>query len=130
MNILVIDDDPAMTELLRLLLQSTAYNVTTSNSGREGVLLCKETSPDIIILDLMMPEMDGWAVCHAVRRFSNIPILILSALDSPAMIARALDAGADDYLVKPVPVGTLIARINALARRSHKPLGSWIVCTT
>ena len=128
MNILVIDDDPAMTELLKLLLQSTAHKVTTSNSGREGVSLCQEISPDIIILDLMMPEMDGWAVCETVRSFSEVPILILSALDNPAMIARALDAGADDYLIKPVPTGTLIAHINTLVRRSHKPLGSLIVC--
>jgi two-component system KDP operon response regulator KdpE len=65
----------------------------------------------------MMPGMDGWQVCAQVRSFSAVPILILSALDSPGMVASALDAGADDYLVKPVPVGVLIAHLNTLTRR-------------
>ncbi len=79
--------------------------------------MIREISPDVIILDLMMPGMDGWQVCAQVRAFSDVPILILSALDSPGMVASALDAGADDYLVKPVPVGVLLAHLNTLTRR-------------
>ena len=118
MNILVIDDDPAMTELLKMILQATSANVYTAFNGQQGIRLCRKENPDVIILDLMMPEMNGWEVCKAVRAFSRIPILILSALDNPAMIAKALDAGADDYLVKPVPSGMLIIHINNLMRRS------------
>jgi len=118
MKILVIDDDPALTELLKLVLAKTNADIITSNSGIEGLELARSEHPDIILLDLMMPEMNGWEVCKAVRAFSRIPILILSALDNPAMIAKALDAGADDYLVKPVPSGMLIIHINNLMRRS------------
>lgn len=119
MKILVIDDDPAMTELLKLLLQPTAAKIITSNSGPEGVSLCQQTSPDILISNLVMPEMDGWSICSAIRAFSNIPILILSAFDNPGMVAKALDAGADDYLIKPVLSSTLIAHINTLTRRAN-----------
>ena len=89
-----------------------------ANSGEDGVRLIRELNPDVVILDLMMPGMDGWHVCTQVRSFSKVPILILSALDSPGMVASALDAGADDYLVKPVPSGVLLAHLNNLTRRA------------
>lgn len=117
-KVLAIDDDPAMTELLNLLLISRGFDVKTANAGNEGVKLLREFVPDVIILDLMMPGMNGWQVCGEVRQFSNVPILILSALDNPGNVASALDAGADDYLVKPVPSGVLVAHINNLARRT------------
>ena len=117
LKVLVIDDDPAMTELLALLLKSHNLDVYMANTGEDGIALTKQISPGVIILDLMMPGMDGWQVCKQVRLFSNVPILVLSALDSPGMVASALDAGADDYLVKPVPVGVLIAHLNTLTRR-------------
>jgi DNA-binding response OmpR family regulator len=119
MNILVIDDDPAMTDLLKLLLRPTNSNVIAANTGKDGLAIIKQSMPDIILLDLMMPEMDGWQVSKEIRTFSLVPILILSALDSPGMIAAALDAGADDYLIKPVPSGVLVAHINKLVRRKH-----------
>ncbi len=117
LKVLVIDDDPAMTELLAMLLKTHSLDVYMANTGEEGINLSREISPDVIILDLMMPGMDGWQVCTQVRSFSNVPILILSALDNPGMVASALDDGADDYLVKPVPVGVLLAHINTLTRR-------------
>jgi two-component system KDP operon response regulator KdpE len=119
MKILVIDDDPAMTELLKLLLEPTQAELLTSNSGEEGIRLVKEQTPDIVVLDLMMPKVDGWQVCKAIREFSSMPILVLSALDSPGVVATALDAGADDYLIKPVPSGVLIAHINNLLKRKR-----------
>ena len=119
MNILVIDDDPAMTDLLKLLLRPTNSNVIAAHTGKDGLAIIKQSMPDIVLLDLMMPEMDGWQVSKEIRTFSLVPILILSALDSPGMIAAALDAGADDYLIKPVPSGVLIAHINKLVRRKH-----------
>ena len=117
MKILVIDDDPAITELLKILLAPATSDVLTANTGKEGVDLVKNELPEVVILDLMMPGMDGWQVCKNIREFSDVPIIILSALDNPGMVARTLDSGADDYLIKPVPSGTLIAHINNLVRR-------------
>jgi two-component system response regulator MprA len=117
LKVLAIDDDHAMTELLTLLLKTHGFNVVTANTGEEGVSLALQETPDVIILDLMMPGMDGWQVCNQIRTFSTVPILVFSALDSPGMVASALDAGADDYLVKPVPSGVLIAHLNKLTRR-------------
>ena len=119
MKILVIDDDPAMTDLLKLLLMPAAAEVITANSGPEGIRLANEDKPDVITLDLMMPDINGWQVCKPIRKVSSIPILILSALDSPGLVAAALDAGADDYLIKPVPSSVLLAHINKLVRRNN-----------
>jgi two-component system KDP operon response regulator KdpE len=77
--------------------------------------------PDVIILDLMMPDMDGYEVCAKIRDFSIVPILVLSALDMPGMVSKALDAGADDYLIKPVTSSILIAHLNNLVRRANAP---------
>jgi len=117
-RVLAIDDDPATTELLGLLLGTHGFEVLTSNNGRRGVELIRQQQPDVVILDLMMPDMDGWQVCRAVRAFSQVPILILSALDHPGQVASALDAGADDYLVKPVPSGVLVAHLLNLIRHA------------
>jgi DNA-binding response OmpR family regulator len=117
-TVLTIDDDTAITELLAMLLRTHGYEVKTANDGEEGVKAIKKLNPHVVILDLMMPGMDGWQVCKSVREFSNVPIVILSALDDPAMIASALDAGADDYLVKPVSSSILVAHLNRLIRRT------------
>jgi len=118
-KVLAIDDDPAMTELLILLLRTRGFEVFTANSGEDGIKKVRELTPDVLILDLMMSGVDGWEVCSKVRKFSKIPILILSALDAPGMVASALDAGADDYLIKPVPSSVLIAHLHNLARRGR-----------
>jgi len=118
-KVLAIDDDPAMTELLILLLRTRGFEVYTANSGEDGIKKMRELSPDVLILDLMMSGVDGWEVCSNVRKFSTTPILILSALDAPGMVASALDAGADDYLIKPVPSSVLIAHLHNLARRAR-----------
>jgi len=117
-KVLTIDDDPAMTELLTLLLKTHGLDAYMANSGEEGLQMIHKISPDVVILDLMMPGMDGWQVCSQVRAFSAVPILVLSALDSPGQVARALDGGADDYLVKPATSGVLIAHLNTLVRRA------------
>ncbi|PWH16641.1 MAG: hypothetical protein DDG60_03935 [Anaerolineae bacterium] len=116
-KVLMIDDDPAMTELIALLLRSHGLEVVACNDSGQSVEMVKRENPDVILLDLMMPGQDGWEVCKAIRSFSRVPIAILSAIDDPAVIASALDAGADDYLVKPTPGGVLVAHINNLARR-------------
>jgi DNA-binding response OmpR family regulator len=117
-KILVIDDDTAITELLSMLLKTHGFEVITTNSGREGIQLAMDEAPNVVLLDLMMPDKDGWEVSKAVRKFSNVPILILSAINDPGMIASILDAGADDYLIKPVPSATLVAHIKKLIRRT------------
>lgn len=117
-KILVIDDDVAITELMSMLLRTHGFEAITTNYGAEGVRLTAERSPDVVLLDLMMPDHDGWEVCSSIRAFSNIPILILSAINDPGIIASVLDAGADDYLVKPVPSGILVAHIRKMVRQS------------
>lgn len=116
-KVLTIDDDPAMTELISLLLRSHGLVVITCNDSEQGVQMLQSEEPDIVLLDLMMPGKDGWEICKAIRAISKTPIAILSALDDPAIISSALDAGADDYMVKPIPSGVLIAHINNLTRR-------------
>jgi DNA-binding response OmpR family regulator len=126
-KILVIDDDPAITELMGLLLKTHGFDVITTNSGSEGIELTRQHNPGVILLDLMMPGMDGWQVCKAVRQFSDAPILILSAINDPRMVASVLDAGADDFLVKPVPSGILVAHIRKMVRRATGSLDAGIL---
>jgi DNA-binding response OmpR family regulator len=117
-RVLVIDDDPAMTDLLGIILSSHQMEVKVVNDGQTGLNSLNNYSPNIIILDLLMPELDGWKVCRKIKQLNNIPILVLSAVDSPSMIAEALNAGADDYLIKPVTSTSLIAHINNLIKRT------------
>lgn len=126
-KILVIDDDVAVTDLLSLLLKSQGFEVAATNNSGDGLNMIRETPPDLVVLDLMMPDVDGWEVCKSVRAFSRVPIIILSALNDPSMIASVLDAGADDYLTKPTPSRVLVAHINRLIKRNgshgHNSLG-------
>ena len=96
MKILVIDDDSAMTDLLEILLEPISIEVITANSGLDGIEKAKRVIPDFIILDLMMPDVDGWHICKEIRHFTKVPILILSALDSPGLIAEALKVNSGD----------------------------------
>src|SRR5512144_207236 len=123
-KLLVIDDDTAVTDLLTLLLKSQGFEVSATNNSADGLSMIRELQPDLVVLDLMMPEMDGWEVCRAVRQFSQVPIIILSALNDPSMIASVLDAGADDYLTKPTPSRVLIAHINRLVHRNTSHAGA------
>ena len=120
MKILVIDDDSAMTDLLEILLEPISVEVITANSGLDGITKAKGSEPDIVILDLMMPDVDGWQICKEIRESSSVPILILSALDSPGLIAEALNAGADDYIIKPVDHKKLLARLRRLLQEPEE----------
>jgi len=117
-QIMVIDDDTAVTDLLSVLLTTHGYEVQVSNNSPDGLAKVREGSFDLVILDLMMPEIDGWGVCKEIRKFSSVPIIVLSALNDPSMVASALDAGADDYLTKPTPSRIILAHINGLLRRN------------
>ena len=116
---LVVDDDSEFTDLIKIILEPNAFQVFVANSGEKGVALAKEVRPDIVILDLYMPGMDGWQVCKQIRKFSNVPIIILSAINKPGMVAQALDAGADDFLLKPMPSEILIAHLRKSIRRAR-----------
>lgn len=118
-NALVIDDDPSVSNLLILLLKGHGINIYPAENGKNGLGLIHEVRPDIVIIDLMMPGMDGWQVCKEIRKISNIPIIVLSVLNDSGFIASALDAGADDYLVKPVTSSVIVAHINRLVRRAE-----------
>jgi DNA-binding response OmpR family regulator len=119
-EVLLIDDDPDLAMMLRTLLRGQDFQIRAVFTGEEGIEECKASPPDVIILDLLMPGMDGWDVCEKIREFSDVPILILSALGSPGSVARALDAGADDYLIKPVHASLLASRLRTLVRRRLK----------
>jgi len=118
-EVLLIDDDPDLSTMLRTLLRGQDFQIKAVFSSEEGIATVKapDSAPDVVILDLLMPEVDGWEVCERIRAFSNVPILILSALGSPGSVARALDAGADDYLIKPVHASLLASRLRTLVRR-------------
>ena len=118
-EVLLIDDDPDLSTMLRTLLRGQDFQIKAVLSSEEGIESCRDPDwqPDVVILDLLMPEVDGWEVCERIRTFSDVPILILSALGSPGSVARALDAGADDYLIKPVHASLLASRLRTLVRR-------------
>ena len=118
-RILIIEDDEAIVRVIRRALSYEGYQVDIATNGERGLELSKNYSPDIIILDLMLPGIDGMEVCQAIRYRSNIPILMLTARDSVQYRVRGLDCGADDYMTKPFELEELLARVRALLRRTQ-----------
>ena len=118
-SVLIIDNDVSLTEILKAAMETEAFEVHTAHEIEEGINAIHRLNPDVIVLDLHLPEKDGWQVCRDIRAFTKIPILILSVLNNPDAIAQALDEGADDYLIKPVPSGVLIAHLKNLIRRAR-----------
>jgi two-component system KDP operon response regulator KdpE len=118
-SVLIVDDDLLVVKFLRANLLSEDYNVLTALDGNEALQVLEKELPDLIILDLKMPDMDGYEVCRRIRQWSHVPILILSALNSETDKVKCLDAGADDYLVKPFGINELMARIRAVFRRTE-----------
>ena len=116
-DLLVVDDDPRITSMLRRALSAEGYAVRTANDGGEGLTRVREREPDLVVLDLLMPGVDGLEVCRRLRELSDVPILILTAKDETEDRVRGLDSGADDYLVKPFALDELLARVRALLRR-------------
>ena len=125
-TILVIDDDPGLLTLLRLGLEREGFKVVTADSGKEGLRRAYETRPDVIILDIMMPEMDGWTTCQRLRHVCDTPIIMLTARTGRTDVLRGLSLGADDYLTKPCSFDELKARIRTVLRRAGKGVnGGW-----
>ncbi len=124
-TILIIEDEPHIVMGLRDALEFEGFRVLSSGKGREGVQLARSGGPDAIILDLMLPDMNGYAVCEEIRRASPfVPIVMLTARSQETDKIRGLDAGADDYVTKPFSVNELIARIRAIFRRAARPMAT------
>ncbi len=117
-KILVVDDDTNICELLRLYLEKEGYSVLIVNDGVAALEKFKEEQPDMTLLDIMLPKLDGWQVCREIRKFSDKPIIMLTAKGEVFDKILGLDLGADDYIVKPFDVKEIIARIKAVLRRT------------
>ena len=116
-KIMVVDDDPNIRELVRLYLEKEGFEVTCAERGDEAVKMFRASPPNLMLLDVMLPGMDGWQVCREVRKISNIPIIMLTAKDETFDKVLGLELGADDYVAKPFDMKELVARIKAVIRR-------------
>jgi len=116
-KILLVDDDPNIRQLVNLYLEKEGFEVMMAARGDDAVKMFKTSPPNLILLDLMLPGMDGWQVCREVRKVSNIPIIMLTAKDETFDKVLGLELGADDYMVKPFDTKELVARIKAVLRR-------------
>jgi two-component system, OmpR family, KDP operon response regulator KdpE len=117
-RVLVVDDDPSLLRALRLALRAGGHDVFTASSGEQGILQTAATTPDVVILDLGLPDTDGMEVCRRIREWSDVPILVLSAIGTDDRKVSALDGGADDYVTKPFSMPELEARIRTALRHS------------
>ena len=119
-TILVVDDEPRYVSLVEINLTTDGYQVRTASDGQQAVDSVAEDQPDLVLLDIMMPVMDGFTACERIREFSSVPIIILTAKGEERDRVRGLDAGADDYIVKPFSAQELLARVRAVLRRAER----------
>ncbi len=117
-KILIVDDDTNICELLRLYIEKEGFSVIIANDGATAVKTFREQQPDLMLLDIMLPKLDGWQVCREVRKFSEKPIIMLTAKGETFDKVLGLELGADDYIVKPFDTKEVVARIKAVLRRS------------
>jgi two-component system, OmpR family, KDP operon response regulator KdpE len=120
-NILVVDDEPQITRVLKTSLSSQGYSIRTASDGKQALQEMKSWSPDLVITDLRMPNMDGLELCRAIRTESRVPIIVLSVKGEETIKVESLDAGADDYVTKPFNMNELLARVRAALRRAAVP---------
>lgn len=118
-RILVVDDEPLYIQLLQVNLKAEGYDVITAGDGDEALEKVSSTRPDLVILDVMMPKLDGFTTCERIRQFSQVPIIMLTARGEEQDRVKGLNAGADDYVVKPFSADELIARVRAVLRRAQ-----------
>ena len=117
-SVLIVEDDRNIAELLQIYLEKEGYAVTTASDGGQGLAKYRAIKPDLVLLDVMMPVMDGWAVCSAIRTESQTPIIMLTAKSETEDKVQGLKAGADDYVTKPFEMKEVLARIEAVLRRT------------
>jgi DNA-binding response OmpR family regulator len=120
-TVLLIDDSQTMRAMLTARLQRSGYLVETAGDGREGMRRLYETRPDVVLLDIVMPDLDGWKTLELIRDVSDVPVIMLTSRDSEVDRVRGLRGGADDYVGKPFSASELTARIEAILRRSGEP---------
>lgn len=117
-RVLIIEDDPNTSNLVRLYLEREAFDVLTAADGDSGLALAKQHAPDLVILDLMLPHLDGWEICRRLRQQSDVPVIMLTARGEEIDRVAGLTLGADDYVVKPFSPRELVARVKAVLRRA------------
>jgi two-component system KDP operon response regulator KdpE len=120
-KILVIDDEETTVQLITILLERRGYEVIKGYRADEGLRKAYSSQPDLVLLDIMMPDMDGWEVCKRLREMSDVPIIFLTARGEVRDVVRGLEMGADDYIIKPYDNDELVARVRAHLRRSPRP---------
>lgn len=118
-TILVVDDDPAISEMLSIILESEGFNIVAVMDGAEAVSTAERVQPDLILLDLMLPGMNGIDICRTIRQTSSVPIVMLTAKTDTVDVVLGLESGADDYVNKPFKPKELVARIRARLRRTE-----------
>jgi DNA-binding response OmpR family regulator len=118
-RLLVVDDDEAILEITKLSLEGEGYRVQLCRDGDDAIRLVRERAPDVLVLDVMLPGRDGFEVCREIRKFSNLPIILLTAKTDTVDVVVGLESGADDYVSKPFEMRELIARIRSLLRRAR-----------
>ncbi len=123
-RILIVDDEPRYLRLLEANLKTEGYGVVTAADGLQAIEAFSAQPVDLVLLDIMMPRLDGFATCQRIREFSNVPIIILTAKGEEQDRVKGLDMGADDYLVKPFSATELLARVRAVLRRAQPPIES------
>ncbi len=119
-NIMIVDDDPNIAKLIQLLLEKEGFDVTVQERGDDAVAAFQKNPPSLMLLDVMLPGMDGWQVCRAIRQTSSIPIIMLTAKDDTFDKVLGLELGADDYITKPFENKELVARVKAVLRRTNQ----------
>lgn len=119
-RVLIVEDEPGLAESVRYALETEGFEVSTATTGLSGLEMARRSAPDIVLLDLMLPEMSGLDVCRQIRSSSDVPIIMLTAKDSEADKVSGLELGADDYMTKPFSMRELIARVRAHLRRAAK----------
>jgi len=120
-TVLAVDDEPRVMKLLEANLKSSGYSVLTAADGEEALQILEREMPDLVLLDLMLPKMDGYAVCRRIREFSAVPVIMLTARSSQVDLIHGFEVGADDYLTKPFSIAELLMRVQAVLRRSKWP---------
>lgn len=118
-RILIVDDEPLYIRLLQINLQTEGYEVIPATNGEEALEKVSSQSPDLVILDIMMPKLDGFTTCERIRQFSSVPVIMLTAKGEEADRVQGLNVGADDYIVKPFSATELLARVRAVLRRTQ-----------
>jgi two-component system OmpR family response regulator len=122
-KLLIIDDEALFTRMLQDHLPQDQFEVFVTHSGAAGIEAARHLQPDVILLDLMMPGLSGWETCRAIRAFSQVPILVVSAVIDSKGVLQALEAGADEYLLKPIPMGVLVSQLKSLIQATPPRTG-------